>query len=109
MSDLKEYIEERKNRDPEFAYGYDGGYEQFKIGMMIREARESAGLSQVPQNDPVLCRFPEEEGPIPGSYHRPPCAFFPLSAAGCDASSAGMPSPGRDSGRMMRTARSYRK
>jgi transcriptional regulator with XRE-family HTH domain len=46
MSDLKKYIEERKKRDPEFAYGYDEGYEQFKIGMMIREARESAGLSQ---------------------------------------------------------------
>ena len=46
MSDLKKYIGERKKRDPEFAYGYDEGYEQFKIGMMIREARESAGLSQ---------------------------------------------------------------
>ena len=46
MSDIKKYSEERKKRDPEFAYGYDEGYEQFKIGMMIREARESAGLSQ---------------------------------------------------------------
>jgi len=46
MSNLKKYIEKRKKRDPEFAYGYDEGYEQFKIGMMIREARESAGLSQ---------------------------------------------------------------
>src|SRR3990172_6633220 len=46
MSDLKKYIEERKKRDPELDYEYDEGYEQFKIGMMIREARESAGLSQ---------------------------------------------------------------
>jgi len=46
MSDLKKYIGERKKRNPEFAHGYDEGYEQFKIGMMIREARESAGLSQ---------------------------------------------------------------
>ena len=46
MSDLKKYIEERKKRDPEFAYEFDEGYEQFKIGMMIREARESAGMSQ---------------------------------------------------------------
>ena len=46
MSDLKKYVEGRKKRDPEFAYGYYEGYEQFKIGMMIREARESAGLSQ---------------------------------------------------------------
>jgi|SRR3990172_3602245 transcriptional regulator with XRE-family HTH domain len=47
MSDLKKYVEGRKKRDPEFAYGYYEGYEQFRIGMMIREARESAGLSQV--------------------------------------------------------------
>ena len=46
MSDLKKYIEERKKRDPEFAYGYDEGCERFKIGMMIREARESAGMRQ---------------------------------------------------------------
>ncbi len=32
MSDLQKYIKKRKARDPEFAKGFDTGYEQFKIG-----------------------------------------------------------------------------
>lgn len=46
MSDLKKYIKERKKRDKEFAKGFDEGYEQFKIGVMLRQAREAAGLTQ---------------------------------------------------------------
>jgi len=46
MSDLKQYIDRRKKRDKEFAKGYEEGYEQFKIGVMLRQARESAGLTQ---------------------------------------------------------------
>ena len=46
MSDLKKYIKERKKRDKEFAKGFDEGYEQFKIGVMLRQAREEAGLTQ---------------------------------------------------------------
>ena len=46
MSDLKRYINERKKRDPRFARGYKQGYERFKIGVMLRQARESAGLTQ---------------------------------------------------------------
>lgn len=46
MSDLKKYISGRKNRDKAFARGYDEGYEHFRIGVMLREARESAGLTQ---------------------------------------------------------------
>ncbi|PIP70212.1 MAG: transcriptional regulator [Nitrospirae bacterium CG_4_10_14_3_um_filter_44_29] len=46
MSDLKKYISERKKRDRKFAEGFDEGYEQFKIGVMLRQARESAGLTQ---------------------------------------------------------------
>jgi len=46
MSDLKKYINKRKKRDKKFAEGYDEGYEQFKIGVMLRQARESAGLTQ---------------------------------------------------------------
>lgn len=46
MSDLKKYITERKKRDKRFAEGYDEGYEQFKIGVMLRQARENAGLTQ---------------------------------------------------------------
>lgn len=46
MSDLKKYIKNRKGRDHEFANGYDSGYEQFKIGVMLKIAREEAGLTQ---------------------------------------------------------------
>ncbi len=46
MSDLKKYIKNRKSRDPEFANGFDSGYEQFKIGVMLKIAREEAGLTQ---------------------------------------------------------------
>ncbi len=46
MSDLKRYISERKKRDKKFAEGFEEGYEQFKIGVMLRQARESAGLTQ---------------------------------------------------------------
>ena len=46
MSDLKKYIATRKKTDKEFATGFDEGYEQFKIGFVLRQARESAGLTQ---------------------------------------------------------------
>jgi HTH-type transcriptional regulator / antitoxin HipB len=46
MSDLKKYIADRKKKDKEFANGFDEGYEQFKIGIVLRQARESAGLTQ---------------------------------------------------------------
>ena len=46
MSDLDKYIVNRKKKDKEFAEGFDKGYEQFKIGVVLRQARESAGLTQ---------------------------------------------------------------
>ena len=46
MSDLQKYIKKRKARDTEFAKGFDTGYEQFKIGVMLKQAREEAGLTQ---------------------------------------------------------------
>ena len=46
MSDLKKYIKERKKRDKSFAKGFDEGYEQFKIGVVLRQAREEAGITQ---------------------------------------------------------------
>jgi hypothetical protein len=45
MSDLKKYMKERKKRGKEFADGFEEGYEQFKIGVMLRQAREAAGLN----------------------------------------------------------------
>jgi len=46
MSDLKKYINERKRRDKKFSKGFEEGYEQFKIGVMLRQARQAAGLTQ---------------------------------------------------------------
>lgn len=46
MSDLQKYIEKRKALDPEFAENYDSGYEQFKIGVLLRQARQEVGLTQ---------------------------------------------------------------
>lgn len=46
MSDLKKYIAKRKKTDKEFAAGFEEGYEPFKIGVVLRQARESAGLTQ---------------------------------------------------------------
>ena len=46
MSDLKKYIDKRKKADKTFAEDFEEGYEQFKIGVILRQARESAGLTQ---------------------------------------------------------------
>jgi hypothetical protein len=46
MSDLQRYVQERAARDPEFAEGLEEGYTDFKIGVLLRQARERAGLTQ---------------------------------------------------------------
>jgi ribosome-binding protein aMBF1 (putative translation factor) len=46
MSDLQAYISKRKKEDPEFADGFEEGYQKFKIGVMLRIARQEAGLTQ---------------------------------------------------------------
>lgn len=46
MSDLKKYVNKRKAKDPAFTENYESGYADFKLGIMLRQARESAGLTQ---------------------------------------------------------------
>ena len=46
MNDLDRYIKKRKKADPEFAKGFDEGYRDFRIGVILRQAREEAGLTQ---------------------------------------------------------------
>jgi DNA-binding XRE family transcriptional regulator len=46
MSDLKQYLADRKAADKGFAEGYDEGYQAFKFGVLLKEARKSAGLTQ---------------------------------------------------------------
>ena len=44
--ELQKYVSNRKKRDSEFADDFEIGYEQFKLGVLLREAREKAGLTQ---------------------------------------------------------------
>ncbi len=46
MSDLKKYINKRKKEDLEFAKDFDSGYQEFKIGEILKQARIDAGLTQ---------------------------------------------------------------
>ena len=46
MSDLKKYISKRKESDSEFAKDFDDGYQAFKIGAVLKQVRESSGLTQ---------------------------------------------------------------
>lgn len=46
MDDLDKYINERKSKKPNFAKNFDKGYEQFKIGVLLKQARKEAGLTQ---------------------------------------------------------------
>jgi DNA-binding XRE family transcriptional regulator len=46
MSDLQKYIEKRKKTDLEFSKNYKEGFEEFKIGLILRQAREKSGLTQ---------------------------------------------------------------
>ena len=46
MSDLTKYTQTRARRDSEFAEGLETGYAEFKIGALLRQAREKAGFTQ---------------------------------------------------------------
>jgi HTH-type transcriptional regulator/antitoxin HipB len=46
MSDVERYIENRKNRNPKFTRNFESGYEAFEFSVMLREAREQAGITQ---------------------------------------------------------------
>jgi ribosome-binding protein aMBF1 (putative translation factor) len=46
MSDLKKYIKTRKQKDSEFAKDFERGYGDFKIGILLKQARIDAGFTQ---------------------------------------------------------------
>jgi ribosome-binding protein aMBF1 (putative translation factor) len=46
MSDLLKYIEKRKKQEKEFAENFDKGYEEFKIGEILKQARVDTGMTQ---------------------------------------------------------------
>ena len=46
MSDVKKYVARRKKKDPEFAENYEIGYQNFKIGAILRQLRKESGITQ---------------------------------------------------------------
>jgi len=46
MGDLERYVRKRKRLDHEFAEGFEVGYSNFKVGVLLRQAREKAGMTQ---------------------------------------------------------------
>lgn len=46
MSDLQKYVKKRKESDKSFAQNYDEGYNEFKIGELLKQARIEAGITQ---------------------------------------------------------------
>ena len=46
MSDVQRYIKKRKRKDSDFARDFDSGYERFNLGVILKQARKEAGLTQ---------------------------------------------------------------
>ena len=46
MDDLEKYIKERKENSEEFANDFEEGYDNFRIGYLLKRARKSAGITQ---------------------------------------------------------------
>jgi len=46
MSDIINYTKKRSTKDLSFAKGFDEGYQDFKIGVILKQAREEAGITQ---------------------------------------------------------------
>jgi len=46
MSDLQKYIEKRRKKNPKFWAGYQKRFETFKLGVLLKQARQNAGLTQ---------------------------------------------------------------
>ncbi len=46
MSELQAYIAKRRAKDAVFDEGFDDGYKAFKIGALLKQAREESGLTQ---------------------------------------------------------------
>lgn len=46
MDDLNKYIDKRFPKESKSRDSFELGYENFKIGLLLRQAREEAGLTQ---------------------------------------------------------------
>lgn len=46
MSDLQKYKKKRMKGDPDFWKDYDERFETFKLGVLLKQARKDAGITQ---------------------------------------------------------------
>lgn len=46
MDDLEKYILKRKKKSAAFEKSFEVGYENFRIGFVLRQAREELGITQ---------------------------------------------------------------
>jgi len=46
LADVERYIARRKRRRSKFADNFETGYEAFEFSVMLRQAREAAGITQ---------------------------------------------------------------
>lgn len=46
MSDFQKYKKKRMKQDPDFWKDYDENFETFRLGVMLKQARKDAGLTQ---------------------------------------------------------------
>ena len=46
MSDLQKYKNKRMKEGPEFSKDYDERFETFKLGVLLKQARVEAGMTQ---------------------------------------------------------------
>jgi HTH-type transcriptional regulator/antitoxin HipB len=46
MSDVEKYIERQKAKSPKFKKSFESGYRAFEFSVMLRQAREQAGVTQ---------------------------------------------------------------
>ncbi len=46
MNNLDKYIDGRKSKDTEFSENFDTGYENFKVGVLLKQMREKSGYTQ---------------------------------------------------------------
>jgi len=47
MSDLQDYLAKRKETDTALADNFEEGYQAFKFGVLLKEARKEAGMTQL--------------------------------------------------------------
>ncbi len=46
MDDLEKYIKQRKSKSKIFAKDFEEGYDNFRIGYLLKQARKKAGITQ---------------------------------------------------------------